>query len=313
MRRIVVFSGLALLALSSSGCSQTFKASREFSLSAAWEDYERIVVRSRNGDVSLMPGEGDAITISGVKRARGATPKQADEHLEQLEIAAGRDPTNPSTFLIELRYPQALRHFSLGADFDIRIPRSCAAEIDTSNGRIVVRGLQDRVDLESSNGSIVVEDIDGPVHARTSNGRIRAERIRGELTAESSNGSIFASSVTGDCSFITSNGRIELERIEGNVSAITSNGTIRLEAVPPTDGRVVMRTSNGNIHVTLPAELSARIKLRTTNGRIHTDFADAIIQRLSFGRNWFECALNGGEAGVISARTSNGSIRFTCR
>ena len=173
--------------------------------------------------------------------------------------------------------------------------------------------LQDRVDLESSNGSIVVEDIDGPVDARTSNGRIRAERIRGELTAESSNGSIFASSVTGDCSFITSNGRIELERIEGNVSAITSNGTIRLEAVPPTDGRVVMRTSNGNIHVTLPAELSARIKLRTTNGRIHTDFADAIIQRLSFGRNWFECALNGGEAGVISARTSNGSIRFTCR
>ena len=313
MNRNVVISGLALLALSSAGCSQAFKATREFSLSAAWDDYERIVVRSRNGNVSLMPGEGDEITISGVKRARGATPKQADEHLEHVEIAAGRDPANPSTFLIELRYPRALRRYSVGANFDIRIPQSCAADIDTSNGRIVVRDLQDRVDLESSNGSIFVEDIDGPVDARTSNGRIRAERIKGDLTAESSNGSIFASSVTGDCSFITSNGRIELERIEGNVSAITSNGTIRMEAVPPTDGRVVMRTSNGDIHVTLPAELAARVKLRTTNGRIHTDFADATIQKLSFGRNWFECALNGGEAGLVSARTSNGSIRFACR
>lgn len=313
MNRNAVISGLALLALSSSGCSHAFKATREFSLSAAWEDYERIVVRSRNGNVSLMPGEGDEITISGAKRVRGATPAQADEHLEQVEIAAGRDPANPSTFLIELRYPQALRHYSVGASFDIRIPRSCAADIDTSNGRIVVRNLKDRVDLESSNGSIVVEDIDGPVEARTSNGRIRAERIKGDLTAESSNGSIAATSVTGDCSFITSNGRIELEQIEGNVSAITSNGTIRMQAVPPTDGRVVMRTSNGNIYVTLPAELAARVKLRTTNGRIHTDFADATIRRLSFGRNWFECALNGGETGVVSARTSNGSIRFTCR
>ncbi|MCH7870899.1 MAG: DUF4097 family beta strand repeat protein [Planctomycetes bacterium] len=311
MRRMIL--GLSLVALSSTGCAHAFKASRQFNLSSAWEGYERIVVRSRNGDVSLMPGDGSEISIHGAKQAYGATPGQADEHVEQVEILAGADPDDPATFVIELSYPKELRWYSVGADFDVRIPQNCDVDIDTSNGDIVVRKLTGRVDLDSSNGSIEATDITGVVEARTGNGRIRAERIQGNFLAETSNGSIYASEIRGDCSFVTSNGRIEVDRIEGNVTAVTSNGTIRLEAVPPTDGSVVMRTSNGNIHVTLPVDIAARVKLKTSNGQIHTDFADAIIQRISFSRNRFECDLNGGEIGTVTARTSNGSIRITCR
>ncbi|MCH8805639.1 MAG: DUF4097 family beta strand repeat protein [Planctomycetes bacterium] len=304
---------LSLIALSTTGCVNAFKSTRPFDLTVAWEDYDRIVVRSRNGSVSLEIGEGPEASIRGSKKARGATLDQADEHVEQVEIAAGADPANPATYLIELRYPDVLRGYSVGADFDIRIPRGCAAEIVTSNGGIVVRGMKGRVDLEASNGSITVADIAGPVEARTRNGRIRAERITGDLVADTSNGSVFASEITGDCTFTTSNGRIEVERIRGNVQAVTSNGTIQLEAVPPAGGRVEMRTSNGSIHVTLPADLAAGIRLRTSNGRIHTDFADAPITELSFGRNWFKGTLNGGDVGIVTARASNGSIRITCR
>ena len=61
LRRVTL--GWSLVVLSSTGCTQAFKATRQFNLSAAWADYERIVVRSRNGDVSLMPGDGAKISI----------------------------------------------------------------------------------------------------------------------------------------------------------------------------------------------------------------------------------------------------------
>ena len=70
--------------------------------------------------------------------------------------------------LVELQVPESLRKNSPGASFDILVPASCRADIDTKNGYIRV------------------EKINGPSRLKTSNGRIFAQQVAGSLEADSS-------------------------------------------------------------------------------------------------------------------------------
>jgi hypothetical protein len=296
MRRWGLALVLAAMLAALTGCGGTLvRVSERFTLNAPWDDYQRVVVRTANGHVELSSGEGDEIRISGTKRAGGLTLGEAYDNLDQLTVVAEADESDPTTVVIECDFPEALRHKQLGASFDIRVPKPCAADVATGNGRIHVRGLKERALLKTSNGGITVEDVDGNVEAATSNGRIIAE------------------SVGGDCRLRTSNGRIEVRSAHGNVWATTSNGAIRAEATPPPEGEVVLQTSNGAIRADLPSNLRAALELHTSNGHVSTDLGDVTITDLHWSRHSFRAKINGGGAGRISARTSNGSITLNCR
>jgi DUF4097 and DUF4098 domain-containing protein YvlB len=304
----------ALLLLSgATGCSQAFKASHDFALSAPWQDYERVVVRTRNGNVDMATEPGGDIAIDGQRFARGATPGQAEERVDQVEVVAAADPDDASTFVIEVRFPDELRHASAGANFRIRVPQACKTEVSSRNGRVQVRGGRDEVAIETSNGGVVVEAVEGDVRVHTSNGSIRAADIRGSLLAETSNGRIDVASVVGECTLNSSNGRIEARETSGELTAVSSNGSIVVEAAAVGDGKMMVRTSNGSIRLTLPADTRAGVTLQTTNGGVYTNLGDAGIRRASHARGWFEGELNGGGSGMITARTSNGRIDLTCR
>jgi len=278
------------------GCGPTLvRVSERFALDIPWDDYQRVVVRTANGHVELFTGEGDEIRISGKKRAGGLTWGEAYDNLDQLTIVAEPDQSDPTTFVVECDFPEALRYKQLGASFDIRIPEPCATNITTGNGHIHVRGLKERALLHASNGRIVIEDVDGRVDAETSNGRLIAEAVRGE------------------CRLRTSNGRVEVRRAEGNVRATTSNGAIVVEATPPPEGEVVLETSNGPIRADLPSNLRGALELRTSNGHVSTNLDDVTITDLQWSKRSFRANINGGGAGRISARTSNGSITLNCR
>ncbi len=178
MRRSILSLSLCLLAAATAGCNGTLvRVSESFVLDLPWDDYQRVVVRTRNGHVELLAGDTEALCVSGTKKAGGLTWDEAAENLAQLKIVAEPDETDPTTFVIELEAPASLRHKSPGASFDIRVPRACAADVETDNGHIRVRGARDSVHLRTGNGRITVEQVDGRVEAFTSNGLIHAEFI----------------------------------------------------------------------------------------------------------------------------------------
>jgi len=300
--------------LTAAGCgSPMMRVAEKFSIDLGWEDYERMVVSTSNGSISLVNDGAEQIEINGEMYARGHTLEEARDYLDQLKIISQPSESDASTFVVELEAPSALRGKNTGASFDIRIPASCAADLQTGNGAIRARCLQDHVLMKTSNGRIDAQEIEGEVEAASSNGRIHLVYVNGDVTAETSNGRVIADGVIGDCVLTTSNGAVTARDIKGAVRAETSNGAIRVEADPGADGIVYMRTGNGDITAELTPETRGELILSVSNGRIRTDLGAATLSRIHQTKRSIRAELNGGGDGRIEGRTSNGSIILNCR
>lgn len=122
----------------------------------------------------------------------------------------------------------------------------------------------------TSNGAIELTAV-GEVDVRTSNGRIELEDVSDRISAETSNGRIIGSELNGDGIRVgTSNGAIELELGEAqDVEARTSNGAIEL-TVPEATYRVTAETSNGSTEIGVADDPDGEfsLELRTSNGSI---------------------------------------------
>lgn len=348
MSRRVALAVFAVVLFTLSGC-RTYSVREDFHLTAAWNDYQRVVVRTRDGSVALGTGDVPEIRISGTKHAQAATVAEAEKRLERLTVVAGPDDRDTSVFVVELECAGLLSKQSIGASFEIQVPTPCAADLRTSNGSIVASHLRDealletsngqvsvdhvigKVDARSSNGRITVEDVtgdltavttnarmkldgvSGTVNARSSNGEVAAENVTGDLTAVTTSGAINARAVRGNCTLRTSNGMIRVDDAHGSVEATTSNGNIRVDATPPKGGDVLLRTTNGSIHATLPADLKADLELSTSNGVVQTMLADVPLKVQLWSQNRVRAQMNGGGEGRVSARTSNGLVMLKCR
>lgn len=293
MRRRAL-AGLLLLVTGVGGCviatGGAAQVRRPFDRTTPWGDYERIVVRSRNGAVDLKVGSGTDVKVSGELYASAPTLDQASKHLDELDVTVGPADADPRTLVIAFDSPDWGPQCSAGATIRVVLPEPCPAEVSTRNGGVSAEGLIGPVRLETSNGSVAVEGIDG------------------DLAAESTNGAIDVRNTTGSCELQTSNGDILAHDVRGNVLAETSNGRIAAEITPPLDGQVILRSSNGSIDATLPGRMTAELHLRTSNGRAQAHFGQTPVQIRQQSWTRVEATTNGGGPGRVEATSSNGSV-----
>ena len=161
------------------------------------------------------------------------------------------------------------------------------------------------VDIQSSNGRVVLRRIEGAGTLRTSNGRIETDRVSGKFDMRTSNSRIEAARVEGDFRLETSNGRITVLDAQGTFDAETSNGSIRFngEILPHKESRLA--TSNGSVNATLRGEPSLRVSARTSNGSVVCHREIEIEGEAK--KRQLEGVIGGGE-GSLTIRTSNGSV-----
>ncbi|TWT41060.1 hypothetical protein RAS1_37510 [Phycisphaerae bacterium RAS1] len=304
---------LAATAVSGVGCTNAFIAHRDFQMTEPADGVEKVVIRSHNGRVDLASATVDSVRIDGTKFARGSTIEEAEYNVDALEIRTRRLAGDEATLVIELEFPESMRFYSPGASLTVRVPRPCAAEVETGNGTIEVAAMKGPLNLHTSNGRITLRDIEGDVDARTSNGRVEAAGIGGSCRARTSNGSIVLRSIKGDCELDTSNGRIDLIDCTGSVRADSSNGSMVVDATPPDAGSVVLRTSNGRIDLTLPRTMNADLRLTTSNGRVRGSLEQVPIRLRVMDEHRLEATMNEGGGGQVYATTSNGSIAMSFR
>ncbi len=311
MKRIVVLALASASVLATLGCAA--QATRDFSMAGPWQDCERLVVRTRNGRVSVAVADVNEVRVDGQKRVRGVSIGDAQKQLDALEIVVGPDEQSPGTFVVELRVPASLAERSPGCDFVIKVPAPCAADVHTSNGSIVAEGLRGQAVLETSNGSIRVRDLAGNLRADTCNARIDVRGVRGDVVAKTSNGSVVVRENVGNCQVETANGSVDVVAEDGNVQLSTSNATIQADVTPREEGSVVLDTSNGTIYLTVPADMKAEMQLDTSNGALRAERRDVPYQVKRQTHDHLRAALNGGGNGRIKAETSNGSITVDFR
>jgi DUF4097 and DUF4098 domain-containing protein YvlB len=266
----------------------------------------RLSVENQNGEIDISTWDKDEIEINGTKNASD------QELLRDIKIDIESTPNS-----VNIRVNRPNFRGNCGVRFAIRVPKKL--ELDR---------------IRSSNGGILVNGVEGSANLQTSNGRIEAIRMVGKLVVETTNGSIDLGGHTGLVKARTSNGKISGEIAKGWLDAHTSNGGIDvrlLEIDSPEPVR--LETSNGNINVTLnaghalrartsnssitlhlPEKADATLHAETSNSRIDSDFGDT---RKSSGGDDDEDrkhkrldAKVGNGGPVIDLSTSNGNIRI---
>jgi len=266
-----------------SGLPWSDRAEQEEALSLARPASGKLKIENANGKTAVIGEERDDLDVRVCKTARAESEEAARKLLQRIRVEVD-DAGDHMT--LEVQVPRRWnRHGS--ANLEIRLPRSLAVGVFSSNGSVAVAGMRAHVIGRSSNGSICIEDIRGDVDVQTSNGKVSCKRTCGRLVARSSNR------------------KIEIGEHEGSLDAVTSNGLIHATVESLGADGLTLSTSNGRIVVELPEKVDADVDLRVDNGviRNHRELAGASGEGSGRVRGRL------GRGGVpIRLRTSNGSI-----
>ncbi len=172
------------------------------------------------------------------------------------------------------------------ADITIHAPKRTDVDLDTSNGRINVRGIEGSGLLETSNGAINLTNVTGDYEARTSNGAIEVQGMTGTVTLR------------------TSNGQVDLRGVKGEFDVETSNGRISFAGQMTAGGSNRLLTSNGDVVVELTGTPSFRLDAETSNGVVDSELPVVVTSK---GEGRLIGTIGDGEASLL-IRTSNGDV-----
>jgi len=219
---------------------------------------------------------------SGTQAFSGVTVVEFDLDNSPIEIRAGGDEVivdysfssglfgsaevvldqSGETLRLEQDCPGFFIAWGCQASFDVMVPAGVEVFGSTSNGAVVLTGVEGLVDVTTSNGAISLEDVTSSVVARTSNGAISGEGLSSD-----------------EFDVATSNGRITLmfAAAPSSLSARSSNGTI--DVLLPADAppfAVETSTSNGRVRADIRTDPAApgSISLQTSNGDITVGYDD---------------------------------------
>ena len=292
-RRLILWLGLAALigaALALGGCVEIpiHEATRTLEGSFDVTGAVDLDVSTSNGRVTVRGVEGQTrVAVIATLRSHGDSLIGAANRVAQIVVEMTHNGNHVVLSYDASDHPWDVRRYS-GVDFEITVPTTVDADVDTSNGRIEVADVTGILDLHTSNGAIAVSDVVGEVHASTSNGAVTIDTFEGILDLG------------------TSNGRIGMENIAGVVDAQTSNGNIAFSGmlVDGSDHRMI--TSNGRIGLALRSDASLIIEARTSNASISTDL---LLIGDTEGKEW-SAVLNPPAAATLTLETSNGGIEI---
>ena len=207
---------------------------RETTLEVPHEAGRVLDVDTHNGKIEVVRGG------TGSVRVEAEIYAISRERANTVEIVARQDG---DTLHVHAKWPER-RKSNERVSFVVTIPDVEAVLADTSNGSILVEGLDGDHALETSNGKIRIKDGEGELRVRTSNGSVVLEGWEGDADLRTSNGAISVREHEGGLRAETSNGRIDADTNGSPVYVRTSNGSIDLELGPDFEGRLDAGTSH---------------------------------------------------------------------
>ena len=207
-------------------------------------------LKSINGVVEVF-GDPEAtdIRIDGTRRVGGETRRDAEDHLEKLDVDITRDG---SRLWIETDQPRVTFGREYIVDYTITLPPDMEVFLEHVNGEVYVESLDEYLSVEHTNGAIELRDLRCDLIVDLVNGSVMSDLELlpdGVVEIETTNGDIdleIPVATSADLDAQVTNGRIYVSNFDidpGNardLSATLGDG----------DGAIDLRTVNGSIHVT---------------------------------------------------------------
>jgi Putative adhesin len=218
-----------------------------------------IVINGSVGDINVHAGgSGNSVNIQettdggpfGNSRNTNPTPTQNGSTIS-VNVDQGRDTS-----------------------FDVTVPTNENLQLATTDGSIVVDGINGQISLQSGSGDINVQDSQGPVSLQSNSGSITANSdvLTGSSTLKSDNGDV------------------------------TFNGSIG-------SGNYQFQSNNGSVDVTLPSNSNFQVNASTSSGSINSDFSTVNIQSQGNGSQAQGKVGNASQA-QVSLTSGSGDINL---
>lgn len=252
------------------GCYPQAEFERMIELEHPMEAGSTLAVSTASGSIDVTGGQTERCHAIVTIRARAATPEQAQDLAEQVEI---RIEPSPGQLRIKADRPRRLRNKSLSISYEITVPHETHVECSSASGSLDLADLTGNMNADAASGSVEAVRITGSVRLHAASGSVRAEEITaGDAHLNSASGSVrlLQASEMGRCELHAASGRVAAEHIQADsVSLHTASGSVRL-----TDARartVDLSTSSGgiraeNLHC-------ATVKANSPSGNISVAFA----------------------------------------
>jgi DUF4097 and DUF4098 domain-containing protein YvlB len=206
-------------------------------------------ITNGNGTVTLEATDGQTIEVWAERIVRAGTEEAANEQLKLIdmreEASADRVSIDGSTKGLTIRTSRRI-------NFVVKVPRTIAVTLESSNGDISVTGLTGAFRASASNGRITGTDLQGSAHTSTTNGVIALTmaKVTGDVSAETTNGAVTVTlprDTNASFSARVTNGELSHENLDLQV---TETSRRRLDGRLGTGGPSIrVETTNGAVRV----------------------------------------------------------------
>ena len=215
---------------------------REFTVAAT---AGTLGVSGTNGGISVQGESRGDVHILAKITATAETEQQA-------RAIAGAVQLKPTLDRVQAEGPRTQNREGWSVSYRISVPRALNLSLDTTNGGIVVRDVESKIDFRTTNGGVKLSGLSGDVHGQTTNGGVDID--------------LDGTAWIGDGLEVqTTNGGVKIavpDNYSARLEASTNNGGVHSDF-----GGMTRDRSDRDINVQLGGG-GAPIKIRTSNGGV---------------------------------------------
>jgi DUF4097 and DUF4098 domain-containing protein YvlB len=201
---------------------------------------KRLVFENPRGNIHVIGGDGQEVTVTGHKSIRAYARTDADRTSQNtpLEILPQGD-----RLVIRTNQDRATDNQRVSDDLEVTIPRGMAVESHSNVGDADVSGIESDVELANNHGDVRLSRIGG--NAKLEIGRsdtISAVDVKGKIDLEGHGGDLSLENISGQVTVNGSySGTLEFKNLAKPLQFEGARGTeLHVEAIP---GRISMDLS----------------------------------------------------------------------
>jgi hypothetical protein len=284
-----------------------------------------IEVSDNFGDVEVMPGDGNRITLDVKKTIRAANQSEADRLSAGFVYSISN--TGPNEGMKYRIAASSNRRFK--ASLSIHVPLHSIVTVENRNGSVSVRGLTGNQEItnrygdvelhaitgtakiQNLNGSVHVNDVSDSVTIANSFGPINVANVRGELKISGRNNEIDVDHVEKDLDVESAFQNVDIRDPKAGVNVRSRNGEVNIRLLHNPTKNVSVSAEYGNVTLDIPSGSAFSADVSSRYGNIDSDFSE--LQNTTHNADH---ALNGqvGTGGPnIKVDSRYGQVRFTKR
>jgi len=278
----------------------------------------RLVIDNIRGDLTVRPGEGDTVRVTGQKVVRAFGRNDADKANREAPIRLDREGDE----LVVRAANTPFNRARISADLEIALPKNMSIDIRGRSGDVTVQNIDGSVMIDSGRGDVTIDGIGGAAKIESSRGgSIRVSKIGGDFELSGRGNDVRAENIAGATSVSGEySGTLEFTALAKPFRFQSSRTEFSAEAVPGTinldlsdlrlqnvTGPVRFHTANRDI---VASEVSNGLDLSVDRGDIRVDASKGPLPKIEVHSHSGDVSLSLPSKGQfqLQGSTSQGEV-----